>query len=285
MDDILEKISKLEYFLKWYSSSCSLGKWRSKVLGTGFDFEKISEYSLQDNPKTINWNATARTGGLTIFKNDFIEEKNITVYLVADVSNSMNFGTRRESKKYIAAEIAAIFAYSALRFGDRVGLVTWPEIHLLPPKTNQRYFFNIAQSILEIRDTKSQETLESALQYLPDRKCLVLILSDFLDYPNLYQTLEFSAKFHDLIPILIEDQMEIELPDVFCFLNLKDLETGVRKRTIVTRKSIERFRQKTIEKRTDVLNIFEALGLDYIRIQDDYLLEDLATLFIHRKEK
>ena len=283
MERILEKIGEIEYFIDWYTLNHTPGAWTSRHIGPGYEFEKISEYLLGDDPKTINWRATARTGGMITFKNNYLDLKNITIFLLVDVSNSMNFGTRRQSKKYLAAEIAAILAYSGVRFGDEVGLITWPEVHRLPPRAIPGFFVHIAEEILHIETTQSESTLRDALAFLPNKRCLVIILSDYINFPDLHEDLDYCAKRHDLVPILIEDPMEIAFPSRFCFVRLKDLETFKAKETIHTRETLKKFKDKVTEEREAVLKSFDALNVAYLRIQDNYPLEHLASFFIDKR--
>jgi uncharacterized protein (DUF58 family) len=283
MDRILEKIGQVDYFIDWYTLNHGPGVWNSRHIGPGYEFEKISEYLVGDDTKTINWRATARTGGMVTLKNTYLDLKNITIYVLADVSNSMNFGTTRTSKKYLAAEIAAILTYSGVRFGDEVGLITWPEVHMLRARAMPGMFVYIAEEILQIETTRSTASLRDALAYLPNKRCLVFVLSDYISDSDLYGDLEYASKRHDLIPILIEDPLEIAFPNRFCFVRIKDLETSRAKETLHTRGTLRKFKDRVKEEREKAFQVFDTLNVAYLMIQDGYSLEDLAGFFIDKR--
>jgi uncharacterized protein (DUF58 family) len=283
MERILEKIEQIAYYIDWYSLNHGPGVWNSRHIGPGYEFEKISEYFIGDDTKTINWRATARTGGMVTLKNAYLDLKNITLYVLADVSNSMNFGTTRESKKYLAAEIAALLTYSGVQFGDEVGLITWPEVHMLRARALPEMFIHVAEEILQIKRTQSTVPLRDALAYLPNKRCLVIVLSDYIRNPDLYGDLEYASKRHDLIPLLIEDPLEIAFPDRFSFVRMKDLETFRAKETLHTRETLRRFKDRVKEERDKVFQVFDALNVAYLRIQDGYSVEALAGFFIERR--
>jgi uncharacterized protein (DUF58 family) len=280
-DKIYERLAEVEYFIKWRTENLGFGMWNSQNFGEGYEFEKISEYSMHDEPKHINWRATAKFGGQTVYKNEFSLEKNISMYLVADRSDSMRFGTS-ESKRMLSAEVAAILSYSALRFNDEVGLITWPDAHILRPRSSSNFYHVIVESLLEKRGPETKP-LASALDLLPKKRSLVVLISDFLNVENLYQTLNDHADRHDFIAVVVEDRMEIELPPVFCFLNLRDLETGESQKAALTKHTIEAFRQSAARQREELFGIFDALGIHSLRVSADLLPQDFVTFFLEKR--
>lgn len=285
IDEIVQKVAKIEYYIKWRSQNYQPGRWRSiTVKGSGSEFHKVVEYIFGDDPRTINWNATSKTGGQIVLKNEYLDKKDITIYIVVDVSNSMNFGTKSRSKKTISAEIAAILSYSAYRMGDGCGLVTWPAVKILPPKKSEGFFLNIAEEILSIEKTKEKTSLKEVLDLLPSKRCMVFVVSDFLEYDTLYRDIEFFAKAHDLIPVLIEDQMEVKVPKKFFFSHFKDLETGKSKNIVFGKKTLKNFMKKVVNDRKQVLKIFRDLGIFHLRFRENYEPERITEFFMKRKE-
>jgi len=92
IQEILKNIEKVEYYISWYVQNQSPGRWKSRQRGSGLDFDKISNYIIGDDVRTINWKATAKTGGQVVYKNDYLSKRNVTVYFIVDVTKSMNFG-------------------------------------------------------------------------------------------------------------------------------------------------------------------------------------------------
>ncbi len=285
MDEIQKKIydrlTEVEYFIKWRSENLGFGRWNSQTHGEGYEFEKLSEYSVHDNPKHINWRATAKSGGQTVYKNEFSVEKNVSMFLVVDRSASMKFGTS-ESKMTLAAEAAAILSYSALRSHDEVGLVTWPDSAYLPPKSTDTYYHTILERLLEPAspDTRS---LAAALELLPSRRSLVILISDFLNIDNLHDVLKDTADRHDLMAVIIEDRMEIDLPRLFCIMNLRDLETGQSKKAALSKYTHEVFRQAAVRQQQEVQGIFEALAIHSLRLAADFVPQDFITFFLEKR--
>jgi uncharacterized protein (DUF58 family) len=281
MERIYARLAEVEYFIKWHTRNLGFGKWNSTNSGEGYEFERLSEYSIHDNPKHINWRATAKSGGQRVYKNEYTSERNISIFLVVDRSDSMRFGTS-ESKSMLAAEVSAILSYSALRFNDEVGLITWPDVAFLPPRSTSNFYHIIVESLLEDRGPETK-TLEAVLDLLPKNRCMVILISDFLSVENLYHTLREHTGRHDFIALLIEDRMEIELPRVFCFMKLRDLETGVFKKVAMSKQTIERFRQSTSAQRKEVFGVFDALGVHSLRVKADFSVQDFVNFFLNKR--
>ena len=289
MREILSKIAEVDYYVRWYSSQHDLGIWPSRHLGGSSEFETISEYELGDNPRSINWSATARRGGHQILKNTRLTEANLAVFLVVDLSPSMDFGTSRVTKRTLAAEISAILAHAAWRCGDRVGFIAYGSgVEIQWPLRNPReYRLLIPRKVLETRSGESTEAgLAQALSKLPARRSLVFLISDFQEHPEkVEKSLRTTALLHDVIPIVLFDPREKTLPRGRCVAAFKDLETG-RSRTIwlggVRKKAAF---QKEVEAREQGLKaLFQSLCMDtlWIHQETDYVRE-IGRLFMARR--
>jgi uncharacterized protein (DUF58 family) len=183
--EILSKIAEVDYYVRWYSGQHDLGIWPSRHLGGSSEFETISEYQVGDNPRSINWSATARTGGRRILKNTRLTESNLAVFLLVDLSQSMDFGTVRVTKRRLAAEISAILAHAAWRCGDRVGFVAYgSDVEIQWPLRNPKdYRLLIPQKVLETRSNENRGTgLGKALSGLPGKRSLIFRISDFKEH-------------------------------------------------------------------------------------------------------
>jgi uncharacterized protein (DUF58 family) len=287
--EILSKIAEVDYYVRWYSGQHDLGIWPSRQVGGSAEFETISEYALGDNPRSINWSATARTGGHQILKNTRLTETNLAVFLVVDLSQSMDFGTVRVTKRRLAAEISAILAHAAWRCGDRIGFIAYgSDVAIQWPLRNPKdYRLQIPQKVIETRTSGSTGSgLAQALSKLSPKRSLVFLISDFQeDLEGIEVALKPVALLHDVVSIVIWDPREKVLPERRCIAALKDLETG-RSRTIWLggiRKKVAF--QKRAEAREDRLRaMFQSLSMDalWIHQNSDYVRE-IGRLFMGRR--
>jgi uncharacterized protein (DUF58 family) len=289
MKEILQKIAEVDYYVRWLSSQHDLGIWPSRHLGGSAEFETISEYHFGDNPRSINWSATARTGGRQILKNTRMAEANLAVFLVVDLSQSMDFGTVRVTKRRLAAEISAILTHAAWRCGDRVGFMAYGSDTKIqwPLRNPKDYRLLIPQKVLETNSRGSGETgLSQALSKLPGKRSLVFLISDFQeDLEGVESALKAAAFLHDVVSIVIWDPREKILPQGRCIAALKDLETG-RCRTIwlggARKKAAFQKRAEAREQRLKAL--FQNLCIDALWIsQDTDYVRELGRLFMVRR--
>jgi len=287
--EILSKIAEVDYYVRWYSGQHDLGIWPSRQAGGSAEFETISEYALGDNPRSINWSATARTGGHQILKNTRLTETNLAVFLVVDLSQSMDFGTVRVTKRRLAAEISAILAHAAWRCGDRVGFIAYgSDVAIQWPLRNPKdYRLQIPQKVIETRTSGSTGPgLAQALSKLSPKRSLVFLISDFQeDLEGIEGALKPVALLHDVVSIVIWDPREKVLPERRCIADLKDLETG-RSRTIwlggIRKKAAF---QKRAEAREDRLKaMFQSLSMDALWIhQNSDFVREIGRLFMGRR--
>jgi uncharacterized protein (DUF58 family) len=287
--EILSKIAEVDYYVRWYSGQHDLGIWPSRHLGGSSEFETISEYQVGDNPRSINWSATARTGGRRILKNTRLTESNLAVFLLVDLSQSMDFGTVRVTKRRLAAEISAILAHAAWRCGDRVGFVAYgSDVEIQWPLRNPKdYRLLIPQKVLETRSNENRGTgLGKALSGLPGKRSLIFLISDFQEhFEGIERALKPVALLHDVVSIVIWDPRERVLPEGRCIAALKDLETGKR-RTIwlggVGKKAAFQKRAEAREQRLKAM--FQSLSIDalWINQETDYVRE-IGRLFLARR--
>ncbi|MFQ6078358.1 MAG: DUF58 domain-containing protein [Thermodesulfobacteriota bacterium] len=289
MREILAKIAEVDYYVRWHSGQHDLGIWPSRHLGGSADFETISEYQVGDNPRSINWTATARTGGHVILKNTRLTETNLAVFLLVDLSQSMDFGTVRVTKRRLAAEISAILAHAAWRCRDRVGFIGYgSDVKIQWPLRNPKdYRLLIPQKVLETKSDGNRETgLEQALSRLPAKRSLVFLISDFQEsFEGIESALKPAALLHDLVCIVIWDPREKVLPERWCIAALKDLETGRSRAIWLGGMRKKAAFQKRIEAREQGLEaLFLRLSIDalWINQETDYVSE-IGRLFLARR--
>jgi uncharacterized protein (DUF58 family) len=195
--------------------------------GRGLVFSDVRPYYAGDDVRTIDWNITARMNAPHV--KQFIEERDRTVNLVVDMSASGYFGTRGASKRELAAELAAIVAFSAIKNNDRVGLyiVTDRVERFVPPKKGRRHVLRVIGEILAFQPSSRGTDLAAGLDFLgkvAKRRSVVFFVSDFLS-DDWEGAMRIAARRHEIVPVVVGDPLEKRLPDVGLLL-LEDLETG-----------------------------------------------------------
>lgn len=225
--EILKKIRALEIKTRGFVDTVFAGDYHSVFKGRGMNFEDVREYQPGDEIRAIDWNVTARLG--TAFVKKFTEERELTVLLVVDVSASGNFGSVEQSKRELAAEVACVLAFSAIRNNDKVGLLLFSDrVELfIPPKKGRSHTLRIIREILFFEPEGRGTAPALALDYLNNvvtRRAVVFFISDF-QAGDFSRQLSVSGRRHDFIALQIQDAREEALPNVG-IITLEDAETG-----------------------------------------------------------
>jgi len=273
--EILHKIRRLELRTRRLVESSFAGQYQSVFKGRGMNFEEVRPYSPGDEIRAIDWNVTARTGEPYIKK--FTEEREMTVMIVLDVSASGNFGSVEESKRAIAAEVAAILAFSAIHNNDKVGLLLFSDrVELfIPPKKGRHHILRLIREMLFYKPVGYGTDLNGALEYmnkLITRRAVVFVISDFFT-DDFTRPLTVSAKRHDMVAVPIVDPAEEALPDVGVIL-LEDPETGEQIEVDTSRRSITRgYADLAALRSKELASLFGSRGIDMVslRTDQDYL--------------
>src|SRR5438552_808911 len=214
--EILKKIRTLEIKTRGLVETAFAGDYHSVFKGRGMNFEDVREYQPGDEIRTIDWNVTARLGSAFVKK--FTEERELTVMLIVDVSASGNFGSTSQSKRELAAEVACLLAFSAIRNNDKVGLLLFSDrLELfIAPKKGRSHTLRIIREILLFDPVVSGTNTAAALDHLNKvitRRAVVFFISDF-QAPDFSRAIAVTARRHDLIAIRIQDERESILPDI-----------------------------------------------------------------------
>jgi uncharacterized protein (DUF58 family) len=225
--EVLRQIRRLQLRARRAVEDLLGGEYHSVFKGTGVVFEEVREYQPGDDIRTIDWNVTARMGHPFIKR--FVEERELTVVLAVDGSASQQFASRLQEKREIAAELAAVLAFSAISNNDRVGLVQFTDRveHFVPPRKGTRHVLRLIRDILFYEPQRPGTSLRDALDFLNRvlrRRTIVFLLSDFLDR-DFDRAFQRTGRRHDLVAIRIADPREEELPDVG-LVEVEDPETG-----------------------------------------------------------
>jgi len=286
--EILKKIKILEIKTRGLVETAFAGDYHSVFKGRGMNFEDVREYQPGDEIRSIDWNVTARMG--TAFIKKFTEERELTVMLIVDVSASGNFGSTMQSKRELAAEVACLLAFSAIRNNDKVGLVLFTDrVELfIPPKKGRSHTLRLIREILFFEPQGRGTQPGLALDYLNKivtRRAVVFFISDF-QAPDFSQALAVSGRRHDFIAIHIHDEREKIFPNVG-IITLEDAETGEQVEVNTADRSMRTQFADLVDKseselsRTLRRNHIDAIAL---RTGDDYL-PALRSFFKQRERR
>jgi uncharacterized protein (DUF58 family) len=228
--DVLRQVRRLHLRARRLVQTLLGGEYHSAFKGAGLSFEEVREYQPGDDVRTIDWNVTARTGHPFIKR--YVEERELTILLVVDVSASQRFGTGMLTKRAAAAELAALLALCAVSNNDRVGLVAFSsEVErFVPPNKGPRHVLRLLRDILAFEPQKTGTDLAAAFDYVVKvqrRRAIVFTISDFLGsgYEKAFRR---AARKHDLIAVRTTDPRERNWPAAG-LVRLRDAETGVQR--------------------------------------------------------
>ena len=269
--EILSKIRRLELRTRRLVESSFAGQYQSVFKGRGMNFEEVRPYTPGDEIRSIDWNVTARTGEPYIKK--FTEEREMTVMIVLDVSASGNFGSVRESKRELAAEVAAVLAFSAIHNNDKVGLLLFTDrVELfIPPKKGRMHILRLIREMLYFEPKGRGTDLAGALEYMNkvvSRRAVLFVISDFLT-ADLSRPLTVAAKRHDMVALTIVDPVEEALPDVGVIL-LEDPETGEQIEVDTSRRDVSRgYAVLAAQRAKETQRIFGSRGVDTVQLRTD----------------
>ncbi|MGA8705444.1 MAG: DUF58 domain-containing protein [Steroidobacteraceae bacterium] len=255
------------------------GAYHSVFKGRGMDFDEVREYSPGDEVRTIDWNVTARAGRPFVKK--FTEERELTIFLLVDISASGNFGSGAMSKRDLAAEIASVLAFSAIRNSDKVGLILYTDRieRYLPPRKGRRHVLRVVRDILFQEPlgigTDTVKTLD-VLNHVLHRRAVVFLISDFETNGDptqaraaLRRAVRQTNRRHDLIAVHIEDPREQALPNVG-IIALEDAETGEIIELDTARTTVrKRFNELSLARAGRLRNDLRAEGVDIVQLRTD----------------
>lgn len=269
------------------------GEYSSVFKGSGMEFEEVREYAPGDEIRSIDWNVTARMG--KPFVKRYVEERELTIWFLVDLSASGSFGSRSQLKSETAAEFCALLAFAAIRNNDKVGLVVFTdrvELSIAPSK-GRTHVLRLIRELLRFSPEGRGTDLGTALEYLgrvTHKRGVVFLVSDFLTPAPLAQEggkrLRILARRHDLVAVLVGDARERELPNVG-LIELEDAETGERVLLDTSSARVRREYAIAARRRLEALrDFFRATGIDQVEVLtgQDYV-RDLRTLFRRRGRK
>ena len=308
--EILKKIRQIELRTNRLVSETLAGQYHSVFKGQGMNFEEVREYQPGDEVRSIDWNVTARMNHPFVKK--FVEERELTLMLVVDVSGSGLFGSREQSKRELAAEIASVLAFSAIRNNDKVGLILFTDNveKFIPPRKGRKHVLRVIREVLFFQPRRRGTDLNDALEFLlhvTPHRAIAVIISDFIGSPAIarrgrrqlrpqlmlleslaqasFTMLRQANRRHDVVAVQITDPHELELPDLGRLV-LEDAETGeiVEVGTGDARKRAA-FAERQARAQADLGRLFRSAGIDAIQLRTDQPYTTTLGKFFETREK
>ena len=285
--EVIRQIRRLQLKARRAVEDLLGGEYHSVFKGTGIAFEEVREYLPGDDIRAIDWNVTARMGHPFIKR--FIEERELTVMLVVDCSGSNRFGTRVQQKREVAAELAAVLAFSAISNNDRVGLVEFTDRveRFVPPRKGTRHVLRLIRDVLFFQPGHRGTSLREGLDFLNrvlHRRSVVFLLSDFLDH-GYERALKRTGRRHDLVAVRISDPREEDLPAVG-LLELEDAETGGRRLLDTNSRAVRDAYRAAARARQEALRqLTRSARIDLIEVATDGGHLDALIRFFRLRER
>ena len=293
--EILKKIRQIELRTNRIVTETLAGQYHSVFKGQGMNFDEVREYQPGDDVRAIDWNVTARMNHPFIKK--FVEERELTLMLVVDVSGSGLFGSRDQSKRELAAEIASVLAFSAIRNNDKVGLILFSDEveKFIPPRKGRSHVLRVIREVLFFEPKKRGTDLANALEFMARvtaHRAIAVVISDFitpdeagaLTKPT-QTALRMLNRKHDVVAVRITDRYELELPKLGRLI-LEDAETGdIVELNTTSAGSRDAFALRQQKLRGEIARQFRSVGIDSIQLRTNEAYGATLGRFFETREK
>lgn len=284
--DILKRVRQIEIKTRGLSNNIFAGQYHSAFKGKGMSFSEVREYQYGDDVRDIDWNVTARYN--KPYVKVFEEERELTVMLLIDVSNSLDFGTVKQLKKDMVTEIAATLAFSAIQNNDKIGVIFFSDRieKFIPPKKGRKHILYIIRELLDFKPESKRTDIGMAVEYLTNvikKRCTTFVMSDFIDENDFRNALTIANRKHDIVAIQVYDRRLAELPDVG-LMKVRDAETGHEQWIDTSSRALRRAHHDWWTQRQGVLNeTFTKSNVDAVSIRtDEDYVKSLLNLFAKR---
>ena len=286
--ELVKKIRRIQIKTSHKVDDLLAGQYHSAFKGRGIEFEEVRPYQTGDDIRAIDWNVTARSNQPYIKL--FREERELTVFLLVDLSASQGLGTHFQTKRDLVTEIGSTLAFSAIRNNDKVGLMLFTDgiEKTITPRKGSKHVLRCIRELLYCEPMGQGTDLAGALTHLSrtvKRRSIVFVVSDFQD-KDYERAMRIARRKHDIIPVVIGDRRELEMPNVG-MIELQDSETGqVTQFDTASRRNRELFSQRAKSQIAEQDNLFRRLKIEPIRIMtgEDYV-DPIREYFHRRGEK
>lgn len=282
--DLLKRIRELEIKTKGLVDGMMAGSYKSKIRGRGIEFSEVREYVLGDDVRHIDWNVTARTNKLHV--KEFVEERDLRVYVIFDYSASNEFGFEK-SKKSIGHEIAASIIFSAMKNNDSIGIGIFTDAleQFIPARKGRKHSLTLLRTLLSHKTKSKQTDIETSLlqlHHILGQHSVIFIISDYIS-PNFLRPLKFLKNRHDVILINLSDIRESQLPDIG-YTMLEDMESG--EQLLVNTSDVtfrESFTKNSLENSEKIKNDITKLKVEMVNVSEQIPFDVALRQFFNQR--
>ncbi|MEE8359855.1 MAG: DUF58 domain-containing protein [Candidatus Omnitrophota bacterium] len=286
--EILNNIRRIHITTSRLATDVFAGQYHSVFKGRGMEFDEVRDYYPGDEIRSIDWNVTARTGIPHVKK--FVEERELTVMLVLDMSMSCHFGSVKQLKSQLAAELCSVLAFSAIKNNDKVGFIAFTDRieKFVPPRKGLRHVLRVVREALYFKPEGRGTDITLAIEYLnriAKRSTVTFVISDFYA-EGFKKPLSIANKRHDIIAVTITDPREIEFPNVG-MIDLEDAETGKNFLVDTSDRLLrDEYKKNSAERIEGRKKLFSSINVDNIDIRTDIpYIESLMRFFKMRERR
>lgn len=287
--EILKKIKKIEITTRRLVDTVLQGEYLSSFKGRGIEFADVREYTEGDDIRAIDWNVTARMN--TAYIKNFIEERELQVVFAADLSGSLDFGTKEQLKKELMFEFVAAMGFTANLNNDRVGFMGFASgaEKYIPPKKGRKHIMRILREILSHEGKNNSTNMADSLMYMSHilkKRSTVFIISDFYDMSDYYGALKILKHHHDVVAVLLRDKKDFEMENIG-YVPLFDPESGATvwfdtgdKKAVARYKKASDAGDKKLEK------LLKSAGIEHITLYcGEPYINTLIAFFKNRERR
>lgn len=284
--ELIKKVRKIEIKTRSLSHNIFAGQYHSAFKGRGMSFSEVREYQYGDDVRDIDWNVTARFN--KPFVKVFEEERELTVMLLIDVSQSLDFGTIKQTKHDMLTEIAATLAFAAIQNNDKIGVIFFSDVveKFIPPQKGRKHILYIIRELLNFEPKSSKTDIKVPLEYLTNalkKRCTAFVISDFIAKNDFKNALTIANRKHDMVAIQVYDRRLVELPKIG-LLKVRDAETGGEMYIDTSSDKVQKAQREWWNAQSQALKeIFNKSKVDSVSVRTDQdYVKALMALFSQR---
>ena len=284
--ELIKKVRKIEIKTRGLSHNIFAGQYHSAFKGRGMSFSEVREYQYGDDVRDIDWNVTARFNKPYI--KVFEEERELTVMLIVDLSDSLDFGTVRQTKREMLTEIAATIAFAAIQNNDKIGVIFFTDRieKFIPTKKGRKHILYIIRELLDFEPQSRRTDIGVSLEFLTNalkKRCTAFLLSDFIDTNDYSKAMMIANRKHDLVGIQVYDRRLVELPSVG-LLKVRDAENDTEMYIDTSSSKVQKAQKEWWRRRSEELDaMWKKCGVDSVSVRTDQdYVKALMMLFAQR---
>ena len=284
--ELIKKVRRIEIKTRGLSHNIFAGQYHSAFKGRGMSFSEVREYQYGDDVRDIDWNVTARFN--KPFVKVFEEERELTVMLLIDVSQSLYFGTIKQTKRDMLTEIAATIAFAAIQNNDKIGVIFFSDRieKFIPPQKGRKHILYIIRELLNFEPESNSTDIRLPLEFLTNalkKRCTAFLLSDFIAEHNYKNALTIANRKHDVVAIQVYDRRLVELPKIG-LMKMQDAESGQEVYIDTSSPSVQKAQREWWQNNSRMMNeTFKKSRVDSVSVRTDGdYVKALMNLFAQR---